>query len=572
MKARRIIVAILSLAYLVFLVLCTYSPVTQAVRFGGNTVLSDSGDAPRRTPATPTPYSPPAVTLTAGSFPADTAELTVMLFPGETALLDQFTALRTADFSGSSNCEEIAAWAQQHPEVAVTYTVPLPDGTLADSRLETLDARGLSEEQLSSLLAALPHVNTLELGTVGSDITEEQVRAMQAAYPELTLRYSFTFLGKTVSSDTDSLDLSTADAQELDEAVRALPMLPGLKTILLGEEGNALTMEQLNAIAAAAPKAALDYRFTFWGVPVNLADPALNLSHVPISDEGVSLMAILPLMRNCVGVDVDSCGISNDALGYIQSLFPDINIVWRVWFGTGYSVRTDVEKILASSPSRGGNLDNEQCAVLKYCTKVKYLDLGHNADITDISFVRSMPELEVCIIALTSVSDISPLADCPNLEYLELTYTNVSDLTPLAGLTELAHINLGECPVTDLSPLFDLTKLERVWLGYKTAQNISQAQIDHILAQIAPNRMDPDDPNTPREYQYPAVYGVDVEAATPSEGSWKIVGYTDLSLQLFDETGWLQDVLSPRYALLREQFGYDNVPYCYSLSVNDPLY
>ena len=571
MKARRVIAAILSLAYLVFLMLCAYSPVTQLFRSGANTA-SNSTTAPLIAPSTPTPYTASQVLLSAGSFPVDTAELSVLLAAGETALLDQFTSLRRANFSGSPNYEEIAAWAQRHPEVAVTYTVTLPDGNRVDNHTTSFNAKGMTPEQLRPVLTALPEVTSLELGTVGSDISEEQVRALQESFPNVTLRYSFTFLGKTVSSDTDSLDLSTASAAEIEDAIAALPMLPYLKTIHLGAEGNAVTMDLLNAIAAAAPKAVLDYGFTYWGVPVNLKDSMLNLSHVPINDEGVSLMAILPLMRNCVGVDMDSCGVSNDALGYIQSLFPDVNIVWRIWFGTGYSVRTDVETILASSPSRGGNLDNEDVAVLKYCTKVKNLDLGHNADITDISFVSYMPDLEVFIIALSSVSDISPLANCPKLEYLELTYTNVSDLTPLSGLTELAHINLGDCPVTDLSPLFNLTKLERVWLGHKTAENISQDQIDHLLAQIAPNRKDPNDPSTPREYKYSAVYGVDTEASTPSEGSWKIVGYTDASLALFDETGWLQDVLSPRYARLRETFGYDNVPYCYSLAVNDPLY
>ena len=97
-------------------------------------------------------------------------------------------------------------------------------------------------------------------------------------------------------------------------------------------------------------------------------------------------------------------------------------------------------------------------------------------------------------------------------------------------------------------------------------------QIEQLRAQIQLNVPDLTLPDTPRELKYPAVYGVDTEAGTPSEGNWKIVGYTDLSIALFDETGWLQEVLHPRYKLLREQFGYDNVPNCYSLSYNDPLY
>ena len=218
--------------------------------------------------------------------------------------------------------------------------------------------------------------------------------------------------------------------------------------------------------------------------------------------------------------------------------------------------------------------------MLKYCTKVKYLDLGHNDDINDISFVSYMPDLEVFIISINGVSDISPLANCPKLEYLEINSTNVTDLTPLANCKELVHLNIGRNVgqdegrpvVSDITPLYELPKLERVWLGSITAQHVPQEQIEHVRAQIKKNMPDLTSPDTPRELKYPPVYGVNTDASTPSEGEWKIIGYTDLSVALYDETGWLQEVLHPRYKLLREQFGYDNVPYCYSLAVNDPLY
>lgn len=78
------------------------------------------------------------------------------------------------------------------------------------------------------------------------------------------------------------------------------------------------------------------------------------------------------------------------------------------------------------------------------CTKVKYLDLGHNEVISDISFVKSMPELEVFIIAMNPVSDLTPLASCPKLEYLELNTTAVADLSPLANATALRHLNISD--------------------------------------------------------------------------------------------------------------------------------
>ena len=56
----------------------------------------------------------------------------------------------------------------------------------------------------------------------------------------------------------------------------------------------------------------------------------------------------------------------------------------------------------------------------------------------------------------------------------------------------------------------------------------------------------------------------------PTTGRWRVVGYTELSLLLYDDTGWLQEVLHPRYELLREQFGYSDADF--SFNYNDPLF
>ena len=63
---------------------------------------------------------------------------------------------------------------------------------------------------------------------------------------------------------------------------------------------------------------------------------------------------------------------------------------------------------------------------------------------------------------------------------------------------------------------------------------------------------------------------INTEVFDPTTGHWRITGYTELSLLLYDETGWLQEVLHPRYELLREQFGYTDADYAFYW--NDPLY
>ena len=584
MSARRIITMILSFLFLAAVILCGYTPILPQVAPG-----SVEAAGPEPTESAPKkmeislPFVTPKVTLTAGSFPEDTEDLTVQIITGETALLDQFTKLRRADFSGSSCVEEIAAWAAANPQVDVTYTVNFPNGTVVNNRattldLSTVDASGAQEA--IRMMTALPDLQSVDLGTIGSGFSQADLQTLAQVLPDVDFRYNIQLLGQTLSPDTESLDLSTASAEDIAAALPVLPSMTKLKTLHLGAEGGPITWDTIDALNRACPNVTFDYGFSLWGVNANLADEGINFSHISMNDEGAAVRRILPYMHNCKGVDMDTCGVSHAAMAQIRDENPGMNVVWRVNFGTGYSVRTDVEKILASSPSRGGDLNSDNVQVLKYCTKVKYLDLGHNDDINDISFVSCMPDLEVFIIAINDVSDISPLANCPHLEYLEINSTNVTDLSPLVNCQELVHLNIGRNVnqdenrpvVTDLTPLFSLPKLERVWLGYITAQHVPAEQIEQLRAQIQLNVPDLSSPDTPRVLKYPPVYGVDTEAGTPSEGSWKIVGYTDLSVALFDETGWLQDVLHPRYELLRQQFGYDNVPGCYSLAINDPLY
>ncbi len=581
MSARRIVTMILSLGYLVVLILCAYTPILPPAAAVTGT---ESAAEPTQKPEISLPFVTPKVTLTAGSFPEDAVELRVQIVSGETALLDQFTQLRRADFSGSGCVEEIAAWAAANPQVEVTYTVSFPNGTVVDNHASTLDLSTVDAsgaEQSIRLMTALPELQSVELGTIGGGgFSQSDLETMRQVLPNVDFHYSVQLLGQILGPDTESVDLSTASAEDLATALQVLPSMTRLKTIYLGSEGGAVTWDTIDALNRICPDVVFDYNFQIWGVPANLSADGVNLSHIQMNDQGEAVRRILPYMHNLLAIDMDTCGISNEAMAQIQAENPDVNVVWRINFGAAYSVRTDVEKILASSPSRGGDLNSDNVQVLKYCTKVKYLDLGHNDDINDISFVSYMPDLEVFIIAINGVSDISPLANCPHLEYLEINSTNVTDLSPLANCKELVHLNIGRNVgqddnrpvVTDLSPLFELPKLERVWLGSLTAQYVPVEQVERLRAQIQLNVPDLTAPDTPRELKYPPVYGVDTEASTPSEGSWKIVGYTDLSVALYDETGWLQEVLHPRYKLLREQFGYDNVPQCYSLAANDPLY
>ncbi len=484
------------------------------------------------------------VHLSAGFFPARTADLTAVVTAEDLPLLEKFTALETADLSGSGCYEEIYAWGQAHPQVALRYTVPMPGDLVCSSEDQTLtlpllDAAGLAEA--AQRFAYLPALTEVRLPGEAEGLAPEDFLALYEARPDLSYEYRFTVGRQELSVRDTSLSLPELDAAGAKELLPLLPAMKELSSVDLGREaeGRNFGFADLALLQAARPELDFAYRFTLFGKEFSTLDTAMDLNHIPMTDGGAAVREAVACMPRLTVLDMDSCGVSNEDMAAIRDAFPDVEVIWRIWFANNYSVRTNVERILASAPTIGGNVGDGNSEPLKYCTKVKYLDLGHNHLISDISFVSYMPDLEVCILAMNIISDISPLADCPHLEYLELQSNYVEDLTPLSGLQELRHLNVAYYyGLSDISPLYNLTKLERLWLG--CLNGVPAEQVAEMQRRAPQCVID-------------TSVGED-----PTAGAWR-----------YDPDE--KDGLAKRYALLREQFG-GYTRDIYSYSWNDPLY
>ena len=352
-----------------------------------------------------------------------------------------------------------------------------------------------------------------------------------------------TILGQKVRADAETLDLSAITEEEISDVAQELTQLTGLKTIVLGSESEErpLSWEGIRELHDAAPQAAIDYSFTIFKKQFNLSDEEMDLKHIKMDDEGELVKAVTACMTNLTYLDMDSCQVSNEKMAEIRDSLPNANVVWRIKFGRFYSVRTDVEKILASMPGKAGELVHNNVEALKYCTKVKYIDLGHNNYLNTIEFCRYMPDLEVAVLALNAVEDFSPLAECPKLEYLEAFTSRLHDLTPLAECKNLRHLNICyNFAINDITPLYDLPNLERVWIG--KYDPVPPEQIAK-LRELHPN----------------CVVNDTTEDPTAEEWRFSNVG---------DAMG--NPRYAERYALLKEQFGYTEDDYAYYWL--DPLY
>ena len=97
----------------------------------------------------------------------------------------------------------------------------------------------------------------------------------------------------------------------------------------------------------------------------------------------------------------------------------------------------------------------------------------NETNVTDLSPLAGLKNLEVLGLDKTKVSDLSLVAGIENIKFLSLNQTQVSDLSPLAGLSNLEWLYLGETEVSDLSPLAGLKNLEEIWLNDTQVSDLS---------------------------------------------------------------------------------------------------
>lgn len=344
-----------------------------------------------------------------------------------------------------------------------------------------------------------------------------------APTPSPPLTPYISILGKEYKYNTRFIDLSGITSQELSSAADDIARLQYLRDInLLDENRTCFDLDSLLLLKEIVPDAVIHCSFDLFGKAVCSEDEEIIYEKVPIGNDGVDrIREAIPLLHNCSKLVLSDCGIDNDIMAELRDDYPDIKIVWRIVVH-GYGHMTDIERI------RTNLIDDNDAELLKYFTDVKYIDMGHRKKLTNWEFLKYMPHLQVLIVSITDFSDkdLWYLTECHELEFLEMASCHVTDLSPLAECTSLEHLCIGNLPgVTDISPLYGLTNLKRLRISQ---DNVPQAQKDEITRLLPDCQM---------------LFG---------PFHWGFAGYWR-----YDDEGNYVD----RYALLREQFDYDDYPW-----------
>lgn len=227
-----------------------------------------------------------------------------------------------------------------------------------------------------------------------------------------------------------------------------------------------------------------------WGETASFGSVSFdrNAAYIDLGEYAVGekefggFISFLQEFPNLQRVDMFATQIDRYGVQKLEEALPGVSFGWTLQlmkYKDKHIVRSDAEyfsTLHGVCPNHGNN----DFVLMKYCTNLKALDLGHN-DLTDLSFLLNMPHLRVLILGENpNLKDIGPLSELQELEYLELFTCAFTDITPLTKLPNLMDLNLANNKVRDWRPLMEMKQLKRLWISGMCAKQMTAAEREEL--------------------------------------------------------------------------------------------
>lgn len=348
--------------------------------------------------------------------------------------------------------ENFEKLSEDHPNCEILWSVPFSSGSIDCTSTDIVLGNASAED-----LAALDYMTSLKSCDLSGCVLYDELMVLREKYSDVDFLWTIRICGNEYRSDTKNIVLS-ASAGPQD--VSSLMYLPELESV---DASGCTCYDELIAIYKAKNgQCDMLWEIELAGINVKSTDTRLDISNTEIDDFDGFLKKInfLPKLEY---IDMCECGLSNEQMEQLCNTYPQTKFVWIVHFGR-WSLRTDatIFSTLQYDPPKDP-LTSADIEVLKYCTDLEMLDLGHNA-ITDISCLSGLTKMKVLILADNRISDITPIASMTDLFYLEMFINRVSDISVLENMPKLRQVNFcWNYRISDPTVLYD-KPLEKVWM------------------------------------------------------------------------------------------------------------
>lgn len=335
-------------------------------------------------------------------------------------------------------------------------------GQKFDLRSRDIDVSALGRYDIDQYINTFGDFVNLKSVSFGEKkISHDEKELLVSQYPEIDF-YVKSFIniyGKEYDDDVTAIDLS--DVTIDNRLSTYLSEFTNLNYINLNNQS--LTFSEILTLKETFPQINFELQIPFMGNSYNSSSVSLNFSNYSNIDHDV-FEQFLSLFPNLNTLDMSYTNYSNEELGLLREKFPNVKINWVIHMGK-WSLRTDaISFSVLITKYDYVRLTSEDIEVLKYCTDLQTLDLGHQR-ITDIShLVEYVPELRVLILADNKITDVSPLAKLKHLHYLELFVNPISDISSLKDCKELVDLNISFTDINNIDGILDLPKLERLFI------------------------------------------------------------------------------------------------------------
>lgn len=193
---------------------------------------------------------------------------------------------------------------------------------------------------------------------------------------------------------------------------------------------------------------------SFSFLPLLSSVEKLVLSHTPFTD-----LSILRGLKSLT--EIDLCGTRVSDLSHLKEMtqLKGLTLSYMDNITDISPVSTLVNLNSLSFPG----VHTSDLSILSGLTKLTWLNF-ERLDVQDVSVLTNLNALRVLYMSHTCIGDVSIVQHLPRLSILAIKDTRVCDLSPLSTLSELRTLYISGTQVRDLSPLAHCTKLELVFL------------------------------------------------------------------------------------------------------------
>jgi|GEM_PF-1976981 len=213
-----------------------------------------------------------------------------------------------------------------------------------------------------------------------------------------------------------------------------------------------------------------------------------ELQHLDLASNSLATMPPVAGLKNLTNLELAGNDLTDvSALGnmtqltsltigtnHITNFAPVANLVNLENLSIGNNGASDISmlgtltKLKTATFSQMG-LTNASMSVFSHMTQMEKLSIDFNDQVTDLTPLANLTQLQSLNFSKDQVSDLTPLMNLKNLTSLSFSNAAVKNLVPLRDLTNLTSITMSSNHVSDLSPLGQLPNLKTVYAPNQTA-------------------------------------------------------------------------------------------------------